>query len=85
MYKRHCVVTMHSHLILLCSLCVEQPGFYSTNWLYLGKCHLQLGRVQEGSKWLRKAADYQSEVGDAVEVCVVCILLCLCCESSRKI
>lgn len=38
------------------------------NWLYIGKSLLQLGRVEEAGDWLRKAANYQSQLGDDIEV-----------------
>ena len=46
------------------------PGFYSSNWLYIGKCYLNLGKKEEAKEWLRKAADYKSDVmmGDDLEV-----------------
>jgi len=44
------------------SLPAVDPEFYSTNWLYIGKCYLQLGKVQEGSVWLKKTAAHQSDV-----------------------
>lgn len=44
-----------------------EPGFYPTNWLFIGKCHLQLGKVEEGSKWLIKIATHQSSVSDDIE------------------
>lgn len=47
-------------------VCLAEPGFYSTNWLFIGKCHLQLGRVQEGGEWLKKAAAHKSEVAEDV-------------------
>ena len=47
--------------------CAVEPGFYSTNWLYIGKCYLQLGRVQEGGEWLKKAASYDSEVQEDID------------------
>ena len=51
----------------LSSFTVE-PGFYPTNWLFIGKCHLQLGKVEEGSKWLIKIATHQSSISDDIEV-----------------
>lgn len=44
-----------------------EPGFYSTNWLFIGKCYLQLGKVQEGGAWLKKAAAYVSDVEEDKE------------------
>ena len=46
------------------------PGFYSSNWLYIGKCYLNLGKKEEAKEWLRKAVDYRSDVmmGDDLEV-----------------
>ncbi len=47
--------------VCLC-VCAVEPGFYSTNWLFLGKCYLQLGKVEEGGTWLKKTALYVSDV-----------------------
>ena len=44
-----------------------EPGFYSTNWLFIGKCHLQLGRVSEGGEWLKKVAAHPGEVVEDLE------------------
>jgi len=44
------------------------PDFYAPNWLYLGKCHMQLGHKEEARKWLKKAADHQGDVPDDKEV-----------------
>ena len=44
------------------------PGFYCPNWLYLGKCHLQLGHKEEARHWLGKAAEYRSELAEDREV-----------------
>ena len=44
------------------------PGFYTTNWLFMGKCYMQLGRKEEARLWLTKAAEYKSEIADDVEV-----------------
>ena len=54
-------------MVVFLSFPVE-PGFYPTNWLFIGKCHLQLGKVEEGSKWLIKIATHQSKVSDDIEV-----------------
>ena len=45
-----------------------QPGFYSPNWLFLGKCHMNLGNREKAREWLKKAAEYQSELADDIEV-----------------
>ena len=44
------------------------PGFYVPNWLFIGKCHMQLGHKEEAKEWLKKAADYPSELPEIVEV-----------------
>jgi len=46
---------------------IVDPAFYPTNWLYIGKSLLQLGRVEEAGVWLRKIANCQSTIGDDVE------------------
>lgn len=50
-----------SSLLFFFSLHTVEPGFYSTNWLFIGKCYLQLGKVEEGGVWLKKAAAHVSE------------------------
>lgn len=47
-------------IMLLYAYFTVQPGFYSTNWLFIGKCYLQLGKVSEGGEWLKKAASHSS-------------------------
>ncbi|CAI8015560.1 Regulator of microtubule dynamics protein 1 [Geodia barretti] len=32
------------------------PGFYMVNWLWIGKCHLALGKREEAEPWLEKTA-----------------------------
>ena len=44
------------------------PGFYCPNWLYLGKCHLQLGHREEARRWLEKAAEHRSDLAEDREV-----------------
>lgn len=44
------------------------PGFYVPNWLFLGKCHMQLGHKEEAQRWLTKASEYPSELPEIVEV-----------------
>lgn len=44
-----------------------EPGFYSTNWLYLGQTHLKLGQKEEARRWLLLAAGIESTRGDDVE------------------
>ena len=58
-----CVIICHS----LSSSTVE-PGFYSTNWLFIGKCHQHLGNKQEARKWLQKAANYECHNADDEKV-----------------
>ena len=55
-------------LLSLPSLYLAEPGFYVPNWLYLGKCHMQLGHKEEAREWLKKAADHQGDVPDDKEV-----------------
>lgn len=44
------------------------PGFYCPNWLYLGKCYLQLGRREEARQWLGRIAGHHSELAEDREV-----------------
>lgn len=44
-----------------------EPGFYSTNWLFIGKCYLQLGQVTEGGVWLKRVANHTSEDPEDLE------------------
>lgn len=55
-------------MILSVPLITVEPGFYPTNWLFIGKCHLELGKVEEGSRWLIKIATHHSCVSDDIEV-----------------
>ena len=45
-----------------------QSGFFSTNWLFIGKCYLKLNNKAEAKPWLQKTADYVSEDPDEKEV-----------------
>ena len=45
-----------------------EPGFYSANWLYLGKVHLKLGQADKARHWLQKAADYHPKNQEDIEV-----------------
>ena len=56
------------HGLCLISSSSVDPGFYVPNWLYLGKCHMQLGHKEEAREWLKKAADHQGDVPDDKEV-----------------
>lgn len=49
--------------------CVVNPGFYSSNWLYIGKCYIKLGKHAEAKPWLQKTAGYNGVLlGDDIEV-----------------
>ena len=42
-----------------------EPGFYSTNWLFLGKTHLKLGEKAKAKEWLEKTVAFNgSFAGD---------------------
>lgn len=47
-----------------------KPGFYSANWLFLGKCYLQLGHVSEGKEWLKKLSSHSmpSDANEDLEI-----------------
>lgn len=44
-----------------------EPGFYCTNWLYLGKTHLKLGHKEEARQWLQKTLEFQATQPDDEE------------------
>lgn len=44
-----------------------EAGFFSTNWLFIGKCYLKLNKKAEAKPWLQKTADYVSEDPDEKE------------------
>lgn len=49
--------------------CVVKPGFYSSNWLYIGKCYIKLGKTAEAKPWLQKTVEYNGVLlGDDKEV-----------------
>jgi len=50
----------------------DEPGFYSANWLYLGKVYLKLGQRDKAHYWLKKAANYHPENQEDVEVNLSC-------------
>ena len=45
-----------------------EPGFYTTNWLFIGKSYLRLGKKAEAKEWLQKTADHISRTADDEEV-----------------
>ena len=64
-----------------------QPGFYVSNWLFLGKVYVQLGKKAEAREWLSRAAGVKSEdPKDVVVRCsvcgdvkwFVCVYVCVC-------
>lgn len=48
------------------------PGFYTGNWLYLGKTYYQLSNSTEAKKWLQKLLDYTEQNEEDKEVGVAC-------------
>ena len=62
-----CVSTSIS-LFILHVFPLVQSGFFSTNWLFIGKCYLKLNNKAEAKPWLQKTADYVSEDPDEKEV-----------------
>lgn len=53
------------------------PGFYSTNWLFLGKTHLKLGEKAKAKEWLQKTVAFDgSFAGDEedTQVNAACII-----------
>ena len=50
------------------------PGFYSTNLLYLGKTHLGMGQKEEARKWLTKTVQFDGPCAGDVEDKIVHII-----------
>ena len=44
------------------------PGFYSRNWLFIGKCYLRLGKKADAKEWLQKTASHTIDNNDDKEV-----------------
>ena len=42
------------HALLQSLTNAVEPGFYSTNWLFLGKAYLKLGEKVKAKEWLQK-------------------------------
>lgn len=55
-------------LIITSLLILAEPGFYSANWLYLGKVYHKLGQADKARHWLQKAADYDPKNQEDIEV-----------------
>jgi len=47
---------------------IVEPGFYSANWLYLGKVFYQLGQKDKARHWLEKTANYHPKNEEDVQV-----------------
>ncbi|CAI8014226.1 Regulator of microtubule dynamics protein 1, partial [Geodia barretti] len=43
------------------------PGFYMVNWLWIGKCHLALGKREEAEPWLEKTVSYETTLEEELE------------------
>lgn len=56
-------------------LTVEE-GFFSQNWLYIGKCHHNLKNKREARVWIEKVAAIDpGDDQDEREVCIMYYLL----------
>ena len=53
--------------LYVCCVIVEE-GFFSQNWLYIGKCYYSLKKKDEAKVWLKKAAQVQGDNQDDSEV-----------------
>ena len=49
---------MYSNGLLQSLTKVVEPGFYSTNWLFLGKAHLKLGEKEKAKEWLQRTVAF---------------------------
>ena len=38
------------------------------NWLWIGKCHLALGKREEAEPWLEKTVSYETTLEEELEV-----------------
>jgi tetratricopeptide (TPR) repeat protein len=43
------------------------PGFYMVNWLWIGKCHLALGKREEAEPWLERTVSYETTLEEELE------------------
>lgn len=67
--REKCVkVTSINKPVTLSILSPVKPGFYPTNWLYLGKTYVQLGQTGKARDWLQKAADHTPKNQEDVDV-----------------
>ena len=66
--KVQCIQSHQYYQLYIYTSSLVDPGFYVPNWLFIGKCHMQLGHKEEAKEWLKKAADYPSELPEIVEV-----------------
>ena len=56
---------MYSDDLLRSLTYAVEPGFYSTNWLFLGKAHLKLGEKEKAKEWLQRTVAFNgSFAGD---------------------
>lgn len=63
--------------LLIHFLYAVEPGFYSTNWLFLGKTHLKLGEKAKAKEWLQKTVAFNGPfAGDEedMQVNVACTI-----------
>ena len=69
-------ILIYVKIIIILFMSTVNPGFYCSNWLFIGKCYLNLGKKDEARVWLEKAAGYKNEVlmGDDNEVSMWWIL-----------
>ena len=66
----HSSVTPNRTHCMTCPVLVD-PGFYMVNWLWMGKCHLDLGHTQEAKTWLQRVVKYETTLEEEVEVCII--------------
>ena len=55
-------------MLYMCILFSVEPGFYCSNWVFIGRCHYQLGNKKEAKEWLTKAAQFNGDGADEKEV-----------------
>ena len=69
-YKHHykCIFVNQPILTITSVLILAEPGFYSANWLYLGKVYHKLGQADKARHWLQKAAGYDPKNQEDIEV-----------------
>ena len=57
---------------VLTLLYLDEPGFYSANWLYIGKCFIKLKNKPKAREWLQRVLDEGGSHDDDKDVSERC-------------